>query len=151
MFPDLNSPPFVGEQFQTNLIRPEPTIFLSCTIATLAQKKGTVKDVQGVLRHTRAATTTDVYMQEIPKSVQADGLIVESGFDIELINPALVLSVVVGLATRHDWSEASGVPGRVKVERRRQKQISSPPMGGLWEIQTLSGWGARYTAKQARR
>ncbi|HYU45900.1 MAG TPA: tyrosine-type recombinase/integrase [Terriglobales bacterium] len=41
------------------------------TIATLAQKKGTVKDVQGVLRHSRAATTTDVYMQEIPKSVQA--------------------------------------------------------------------------------
>lgn len=41
------------------------------TIATLAQKKGTVKDVQGVLRHSRAATTTDVYMQSIPKSVQA--------------------------------------------------------------------------------
>jgi len=41
------------------------------TIATLAQKKGTVKDVQGVLRHSRAATTTDVYMQEIPKSVKA--------------------------------------------------------------------------------
>lgn len=41
------------------------------TIATLAQKKGTVKDVQGVLRHSRTATTTDVYMQEIPESVRA--------------------------------------------------------------------------------
>ncbi len=41
------------------------------TIATLAQKKGTVKEVQGVLWHSRAATTTDVYMQEIPASVQA--------------------------------------------------------------------------------
>jgi integrase len=41
------------------------------TIATLAQKKGTVKDVQSVLRHSRAATTTDVYMQAIPRSVQA--------------------------------------------------------------------------------
>ena len=41
------------------------------TIATLAQKKGTVKDVQGLLRHSRAATTTNVYMQEIPESVQA--------------------------------------------------------------------------------
>ena len=40
------------------------------TIATLAQKKGTVKDIQGVLRHSRMATTTDVYMQEIPESVQ---------------------------------------------------------------------------------
>jgi hypothetical protein len=28
VFPDLNSPPFGGELFQTNLIMPEPTIFL---------------------------------------------------------------------------------------------------------------------------
>jgi Ferritin-like domain len=28
-FPDLNSPPFGGEKFQTNLIMPEPTVFLS--------------------------------------------------------------------------------------------------------------------------
>jgi len=28
-FPDLNSPPFGGEDFQTNLIMPEPTVFLS--------------------------------------------------------------------------------------------------------------------------
>ncbi len=41
------------------------------TIETLAQKKGTVKDVQGVLWHSRAATTSDVYMQEIPVSVQS--------------------------------------------------------------------------------
>src|SRR6266581_532784 len=41
------------------------------TIATLAQKKGTVKDIQGLLRHSRAATTADVYMQEIPESVRA--------------------------------------------------------------------------------
>jgi len=40
------------------------------TIATLAQKKGTVKDIQGVLRHSRAGTTTDVYMQTIPESLQ---------------------------------------------------------------------------------
>ena len=26
--PDLNAPPFGGEEFQTNLIMPEPTIFL---------------------------------------------------------------------------------------------------------------------------
>ena len=42
------------------------------TIATLAQKKGTVKDVQGLLRHSRAATTTDVYMQEIPENIRLD-------------------------------------------------------------------------------
>ena len=41
------------------------------TIATLAQKKGTVKDVQGMMRHSRVATTTDVYMQELPEGVRA--------------------------------------------------------------------------------
>jgi hypothetical protein len=41
------------------------------TIAAVAQKKGTVKDVQGLMRHSRTATTTDVYMQEIPESVQS--------------------------------------------------------------------------------
>lgn len=29
VFPDLNAAPFGGEDFQTNLIMPEPTIFLS--------------------------------------------------------------------------------------------------------------------------
>ena len=51
---------------------PKPTFqVIRRTIATLAQKKGTVKDVQGLKRHSRIATTTDVYMQEIPESVQA--------------------------------------------------------------------------------
>jgi hypothetical protein len=31
-FPDLNSPPFGGEDFQTNLIMPEPTAFLNRTL-----------------------------------------------------------------------------------------------------------------------
>jgi hypothetical protein len=41
------------------------------TIATLAQKEGTVKDVQELLRHSRVATTTDVDLQEIPERVEA--------------------------------------------------------------------------------
>jgi Ferritin-like domain len=44
-FPDLNSPPFGGEEFQTNLIMPEPTIFLSrklptCSIVRPTNTKG---------------------------------------------------------------------------------------------------------------
>ena len=39
------------------------------TIATLAQHLGSVKDVQGLLRHMRAPTTTDKYMQIIPEGV----------------------------------------------------------------------------------
>lgn len=41
------------------------------TTAILAQKMETVKDVQGILRHSRTETTTDVYMQEIPEGVPA--------------------------------------------------------------------------------
>jgi hypothetical protein len=44
-FPDLNSPPFGGEDFQTNLIMPEPTVFLSrhlpaCSIIRPTETKG---------------------------------------------------------------------------------------------------------------
>jgi hypothetical protein len=44
-FPDLNSPPFGGENFQTNLIMPEPTAFLSrvlppCSIIRPTETKG---------------------------------------------------------------------------------------------------------------
>ncbi len=44
-FPDLNAPPFGGEDFQMNLIMPEPTIVLSrtfpvCSIIRLTETKG---------------------------------------------------------------------------------------------------------------
>jgi hypothetical protein len=44
-FPDLNSPPFGGEEFQTNLIMPEPCPFLSrklpvCSIIRPTETKG---------------------------------------------------------------------------------------------------------------
>jgi Ferritin-like domain len=45
VFPDLNKPPFGGEDFQTNLIMPEPTVFLSrkfpvCSIVRPTATKG---------------------------------------------------------------------------------------------------------------
>ncbi len=40
------------------------------TIATRAQKLGSVKDVQAHLRHAKADTTANVYMQELPESVK---------------------------------------------------------------------------------
>ena len=39
------------------------------TMATLAQSKGGVKDVQGILGHSKADTTVNVYMQEIEEGV----------------------------------------------------------------------------------
>jgi hypothetical protein len=45
VFPNLNASPFGGENFQTNLIMPEPTIFLSrqfppCSIIRPTNTKG---------------------------------------------------------------------------------------------------------------
>jgi hypothetical protein len=40
------------------------------TIPTLAQTKGNVKDVQGILGHTKADTTANVYMQTIEEGVK---------------------------------------------------------------------------------
>jgi len=40
------------------------------TIATLAQTKGSVKDVQGVLGHSKPDITANVYMQQIESGVR---------------------------------------------------------------------------------
>ena len=40
------------------------------TMATRAQSLGSVKDIQAHLRHSRADTTANEYMQELPESVQ---------------------------------------------------------------------------------
>ncbi len=50
VFPDLNSPPFGGEEFQTNLIMPEPTIFLDrdlpvCSIIRPTNTNGAARGV----------------------------------------------------------------------------------------------------------
>jgi hypothetical protein len=47
-FPDLNSPPLGGEDFQTNLIMPEPTVFLNkkfpaCSIIRPTKTQGAAK------------------------------------------------------------------------------------------------------------
>ena len=53
-FPDLNSPPFGGENFQTNLIMPEPTTFLSrqfppCSIIRPTETSGAAMDAVNAL------------------------------------------------------------------------------------------------------
>ena len=51
------------------------------TIATLAQTKGNVKDVQGILGHTKADTTVNVYMQQIDDGVKQTLDAIYSGVD----------------------------------------------------------------------
>ncbi len=57
VFPDLNSPPFGGELFQTNLIMPEPTIFLDrkfpiCSIVRPTETEGAAMSVVKFLTDT---------------------------------------------------------------------------------------------------
>jgi len=54
-FPDLNSPPFGGEDFQTNLIMPEPTAFLSrnlpvCSIIRPTETRGAAMEALKALK-----------------------------------------------------------------------------------------------------
>jgi hypothetical protein len=57
VFPDLNSPPFGGEEFSTNLIMPEPTIFLDrkfpvCSIVRPTETQGAAMGVVKFLTDT---------------------------------------------------------------------------------------------------
>src|SRR5438552_6617652 len=66
VFPDLNSPPFGGEDFQTNLIMPEPTIFLSrkfppCSIIRPTETKGAA---MGALK---ALTANGLFIGQSPE------------------------------------------------------------------------------------
>src|SRR6266478_5723900 len=56
-FPDLNSPPFGGEDFQTNLIMPEPTIFLSRSLPPVSIIRPT--ETQGAAMGAAKALTDD--------------------------------------------------------------------------------------------
>ena len=40
------------------------------TIATLGKTKGHPKDIQGLMRHSRLATTMEIYMQSLEKEVR---------------------------------------------------------------------------------
>jgi integrase len=60
----------VLKQLATALNLPNLTFqIIRRTIATLSQKKGPAKATQGLMRHARMATTTDVYQKVIPEAV----------------------------------------------------------------------------------
>src|SRR5436190_5709168 len=57
VFPDLNAPPFGGQDFQTNLIMPEPTIFLSRKFPPVSIIRPT--ETQGAAMGAAKALTAD--------------------------------------------------------------------------------------------
>jgi len=84
------------------------------TMATLAKDMGHVKDIQGMMRHSRLATTTDVYMQSLEDGVRTT---VNSIYD-ELSSTGTLGSVPRKSATARsshadrEQSAAKIVPGR---------------------------------------
>ena len=59
VFPDLNAPPFGGEDFQTNLIMPEPTVFLSRTFPVVSIIRPTLPGGSGGAVATIKSFTAD--------------------------------------------------------------------------------------------
>jgi integrase len=71
------------------------------TMATLAQRKGSVKDIQAHLRHSKADTTANEYMQELPESV---GRMVESMYEELTHSQAAASADLLPNATNDDGS-----------------------------------------------
>jgi Ferritin-like domain len=76
VFPDLNSPPFGGEEFQTNLIMPEPCPFLSrklprCSVIRPTETRGVAKGVVNFL------TAMGLFMGQSPEFFEFLGELAE--------------------------------------------------------------------------
>ena len=84
------------------------------TIATLAQHLGSVKDVQGLLRHMRAPTTTDKYMQIIPEGVAST---------LNSINSELRGMKSARKGSKAGTSQSKNSPIISRTEGIREKQV----------------------------
>ena len=104
-------------------------------IATIAQNMGTVKDVQGMMRHSRTATTTDVYMQELPEGVRAT---VNSIHDeLESSDSAhRVASARIGKGTPRPESGTDEILGLVAAPEREKDKNPKPSCGKVLEFAT---------------
>jgi len=65
VFPDLNAPPFGGEDFQTNLIMPEPTIFLRRTFPVCSIIRPTETD-GAAMGAAKALTANGLFIGQPP-------------------------------------------------------------------------------------
>ena len=60
-FPDLNSPPFGGERFQTNLILPEPSEFISSELPPCSVVRPTLTEDAGAVAAVKALTADRLF------------------------------------------------------------------------------------------
>jgi len=87
------------------------------TIATLGKTKGHVKDIQGMMRHSKASTTTDVYMQSLEPEVRSA---------INAIHDELMGNGTTGLAPQ----TPSGTPTVPRVEEQQSVPQRTQPTKG---------------------
>jgi integrase len=76
------------------------------TIATLAKDKGHVKDIQGMMRHSRLATTAEVYMQSLEDGVRST-----------------VNSIYDELSDTGTWGSGPTPTSRIGQRRPEQKSV----------------------------
>jgi hypothetical protein len=107
------------------------------TIATLAQNKGTVKDVQGMMRHSRTATTTDVYMQELPEGVRAT----VNSIHLELM----------GTGTSGPQSAASGTRSSIPARQHPNLSDRVNMTGRTRDREAASGKGGKATSEPSQK
>ena len=68
VFPDLNAAPFGGEDFQTNLIMPEPTIFLSRSLPAVSIIRPTqIAGSGGAVATVKAWTADGLFIDQAPE------------------------------------------------------------------------------------
>jgi len=68
VFPDLNKAPFGGEDFQTNLIMPEPTIFLSQSLPAVSIIRPTqIAGSGGAVATVKAWTADGLFIGQLPE------------------------------------------------------------------------------------
>src|SRR6185437_5750219 len=66
VFPDLNAPPFGGEQFQTNLIFPEPCEFLKPSFPACSIIRPTLKQNAGAVATATAIVNSRLFLGQSP-------------------------------------------------------------------------------------
>jgi len=62
MFPDLNSPPFGGEEFQTNLIFPEPCAFIDPNLPACSIIRPSLKQNAGAVATATAIVNSQLFL-----------------------------------------------------------------------------------------
>jgi integrase len=91
------------------------------TMATLAQGEGSVKDIQAHLRHSKADTTANEYMQELPESVRR---MVESIYEELMDRKAAASADLLPNATNEDGNPTA-ICMKEMVGTRRLELLTS--------------------------